>query len=130
MPTHAAAFCKSLRLLKPAEFKHVFEKRQSAHNAHFGIYAAKNTLGHARVGLVVSKKVSKKAVIRNRIKRQVRESFRLQQNDFGAIDFVVVAKAPLSAIAFESLTVRAPAVESPTVHLQALWLKATKRCKR
>lgn len=125
MPTHAAAFSKSQRLLKPSEFKHVFEKRQSAHNAHFGIYAVKNTVGHARVGLVVSKKVSKKAVIRNRIKRQVRESFRLQQNAFGAIDFVVVAKAPLAAIAFESL-----AVETLAAHLQPLWFKATKRCKR
>jgi len=93
--------------------------RQSAHNAYFGIYAMKNPLGHARVGLVVSKKVSKKAVVRNRIKRQIREAFRLQQRQLGAIDFVVVAKAPLSAIAFDSI------VEP----LQPLWLKASKRCK-
>lgn len=103
----------------------MFEKRQSAHNAHFGIYAIRNTLGHARVGLVVSKKVSKKAVIRNRIKRQVRESFRLQQNNFGSIDFVVVAKAPLAAIAFQSL-----ACESLKAPLQPLWFKAMKRCKQ
>lgn len=119
MPIHAAAFGKSQRLLKPAEFKQVFEKRQSAHNAHFGIYAMTNTLGHARVGLVVSKKVSKKAVVRNRIKRQVREAFRLKQQDLGAIDYVVVAKAPLSGIAFDSI------VEP----LQALWPRAIKRCK-
>ena len=119
MPIHAAAFGKSQRLLKPAEFKQVFEKRQSVHNAHFGIYAMTNTLGHARVGLVVSKKVSKKAVVRNRIKRQIREVFRLQQQDLGAIDFVVVAKAPLSAIAFDSI------IEP----LQPLWFKAIKRCR-
>lgn len=120
MPTRSAAFAKTQRLLKPTEFKHVFEQRQSAHNAHFGVYAAKNQLGHARIGLVVSKKVSKKAVIRNRIKRQVRENFRLQQDDFDAYDFVIVAKAPLSAIASATITPQ----------LQPLWLKAIKRCKR
>ena len=120
MQIHAAAFDKTQRLLKPAEFKRVFELRQSAHNAHFGIYAAKNTLGQPRVGLVVSKKVSKKAVVRNRIKRQIRENFRLQNASLDAHDFVVVAKAPLSAIAFDSIT--------PL--LQSLWPRAIKRCKR
>jgi len=120
VPNHAAAFGKSRHLLKPAEFKCVFEKRQSAHNSHFGIYAVKNTLGHARLGLVISKKVSKKAVVRNRIKRLVRESFRLQQDDFGAFDFIVVAKAPVATIAFESIS----------TPLQPLWFKAMKRCKR
>jgi len=117
---HAAAFDKTQRLLKPAEFKRVFELRQSAHNAHFGIYAAKNTLGQPRVGLVVSKKVSKKAVVRNRIKRQIRENFRLHKTSLGAHDFVVVAKTPLSAIAFDSIT----------PPLQSLWPRAIKRCKR
>ena len=90
------------------------------HNAYFGVYAADNALGQARLGLVVSKKVSKKAVIRNRIKRQIRENFRLQQGKFGARDFVVVAKAPLSNIAFDTI---AP-------QLQPLWPRAIKRCKR
>jgi len=117
---HAAAFDKTQRLLKPAEFKRVFELRQSAHNAHFGIYTAKNTLGHPRVGLVVSKKVSKKAVVRNRIKRQIRENFRLQKASLGAHDFVIVAKAPLSGIAFDTIT----------PPLQSLWPRAIKRCKQ
>ncbi len=120
MPIHAAAFNKSQRLLKPAEFKRVFELRQSAHNAHFGIYAAKNTTGQPRLGLVVSKKVSKKAVVRNRIKRQIRENFRLQISSLDAYDFVIVAKAPLAAIAFDTITPQ----------LQPLWPKAIKRCKQ
>ena len=120
MPGHAAAFGKSRRLLKPAEYKRVFEQRKSAHNTCFGVYAAENTLGHPRLGLVVAKKVSKKALVRNRIKRQIRENFRLQQDRLGARDFVVLAKAPLSAIAFDTITPQ----------LQPLWSKAIKRCKR
>lgn len=120
MPVHAAGFTKAQRLLKPAEFKHVFNQRQSVHNAYFGIYAANNTLNRARVGLVISKKVSKKAVIRNRLKRQIREFFRQQHADLGAVDFVIVAKAPLAEIAFETIWPQ----------LQPLWFKAKKRCKR
>ena len=115
----ATSFGKALHLLKPAEFKRVFERRQSIHNLSYGIYTARNALDHPRLGLVVSKKVSKKAVIRNRIKRQIRESFRYQQDSLGSVDFVVVAKAPLAVSAFE--------LES---QLQALWTKALKRCKR
>ena len=120
MLARAAAFGKSQRLLKPAEYKRVFEQRQSAHNAHFGVYVANNALDRPRLGLVVSKKVSKKAVVRNRIKRQIRENFRLQQGKLGARDFVVVAKAPLADIAFDTI---AP-------QLQPLWSRAIKRCKR
>jgi ribonuclease P protein component len=120
VPVRAAAFGKAQRLLKPADFKRVFEQRQSVHNTYFGVYAGKNTSGQARLGLVVSKKVSKKAVVRNRIKRQIRENFRLQQSDLGPRDFVIVAKAPLSAIAFDTITPQ----------LQPLWSKAIKRCKR
>lgn len=97
----------------------MFERRQSAHNANFGVYVANNGLDHARIGLVVSKKVSKKAVIRNRIKRQIREAFRQQQQTLGAVDYVVVAKSPLEQIAFDTITSK----------LQPLWNQALKRCK-
>jgi ribonuclease P protein component len=117
--TRAATFTKAQRLLKPAEFKHVFDQRQSQHNALFGVYTARNTLNHARVGLVVSKKVSKRAVVRNKIKRLVRESFRLQQAALGSIDFVIVAKTPLADVATDTITTT----------LQPLWSKAIKRCK-
>lgn len=113
-------FDKTQRLLKPAQFKLVFEKRQSAHNDFFGIYAAKNSLNHSRLGLVVSKKVSKKAVIRNRIKRQIREVFRRQQKHLGSFDFVVIAKFPL-----------AKTVDNPVnSKLHDLWQKAINRCKK
>ena len=90
------------------------------HNAYFGVYVAKNKLNHARLGLVVSKKVSKKAVIRNRIKRHVRESFRQQLQKFGSIDYIVVAKTPLADITTDAIRPK----------LQPLWHKAINRCKR
>lgn len=56
------------------------------------VLARENDLGHPRVGLVVAKKVVKRAVGRNRIKRIVRESFRHKQHDMPAIDCVVMAR--------------------------------------
>lgn len=46
----------------------------------------------ARLGIVVAKKNVKLAVARNRLKRIVRESFRLQQQSLHGLDIVVVIK--------------------------------------
>lgn len=51
---------------------------------------------YPRLGLVVSKKVSKKAVQRNRIKRQIREAFRYSQGQLSDMDFIVVASPGIS----------------------------------
>lgn len=48
-----------------------------------------NTLGHARLGLVVGKKAAKRANKRNYMKRVIREWFRLHQHELPAKDFVV-----------------------------------------
>ncbi|MDN5924591.1 MAG: ribonuclease P protein component [Xanthomonadales bacterium] len=47
----------------------------------------------ARMGMAVSRKVSKRAVVRNRIKRQVRESFRHQRASLPFVDMLVIARS-------------------------------------
>jgi len=88
-----ADFNKHKRLLKKADFNHVFNKSVKVSDSLFLILIHKNnTINHARLGLVISKKVDKRAVVRNRIKRIVRESFR--NYDFNQnCDFVVLARA-------------------------------------
>ena len=63
------------------------------HGAHFIAHVASNGLGFPRIGLAVSRRVSKRAVERNRIKRIIRDSFRHHQHELGAIDYIVVAKS-------------------------------------
>lgn len=46
-----------------------------------------------RIGIIVSKRVAKQAVIRNRIKRIIRESFRLQQPGLSGADIIVIARS-------------------------------------
>ena len=51
-----------------------------------------NSENYPRLGLVVSRKVNKRAVVRNRIKRVVRESFRCNKDHLAGLDIVVIAK--------------------------------------
>ncbi|RXZ43467.1 ribonuclease P protein component [Crenobacter cavernae] len=88
----AFRFRRVHRLLKTDEFSSVFRLRGARSNTFFQVYAAPNTLGYARLGLVVGKKVAKQAVRRNYIKRTVREWFRVNQPDLPACDFVVRAR--------------------------------------
>ena len=96
-----ATFPRSARILKPADFTKVFKKNASSQDAFFRVIARPSEGGSARLGMAVSKKVHKSAVVRNRIKRVIRESFRSwragQEDclDMG-LDIVVLAR-PASA---------------------------------
>ena len=63
-----------------------------ASSPHLTLLAIPNDLTHPRLGLAIPKKALKRAVWRNRVKRLVRESFRLHQHELPPIDIVVIAK--------------------------------------
>ncbi len=85
-------FPEHVRLLKAEEFSRVFKNPKRSTDRLFTILAVANDLSHARLGLAISKKNARRAVDRNRIKRLVRESFRLTLSEMPAIDLVVMAK--------------------------------------
>ena len=86
-------FKRRLRITRPTEFQHVFAKPVKTGSAAFTVLAIGNTLQHPRLGLAIAKKHLRRAVDRNRIKRQIRESFRLHQHILPGIDVVVLANA-------------------------------------
>lgn len=88
-----AHFPKCAKLLKPAEYKHVFNAANRISDRHLTIFYCANDLNQPRLGLAISKKVSKLAVDRNRIKRLARETFRLKQSTLQSTDFVVIARS-------------------------------------
>ena len=63
---------KNNRICLDKEFDRVFKTGQSFYGKVLGIKIADNNLKSTRFGIMVSLKVSKKAVVRNRIKRQIR----------------------------------------------------------
>ncbi|MDA8389410.1 MAG: ribonuclease P protein component [Gammaproteobacteria bacterium] len=91
MSDQGRSFPRSSRLTTPKNYQDVFQQGQRARNALFGGVVRINTLDHARLGLAVSRKASPRAVVRNRIKRAVREVFRQQQSALDALDFVIIA---------------------------------------
>ncbi|SFP07992.1 ribonuclease P protein component [Ectopseudomonas composti] len=89
-------FGREKRLLTPRQFKAVFDSPSGkAPGKSVLLLARDNQLDHPRLGLVIGKKSVKLAVERNRIKRQIRESFRLNQDNLTGWDIVVVARKGL-----------------------------------
>ncbi len=69
----------------------------------FELIYGPNNLGYPRVGYIVSKKISSKAVIRNRIKRIFREYFRHNKPLFGSNDVIFVCKKDISSWNFKTI---------------------------
>ena len=63
---------------------------------NFELVYGPNGLGYPRVGYIVSKEISSKAVLRNRIKRIFREYFRHNKPLFGSNDIIFVCKKDIS----------------------------------
>lgn len=86
-------FGRELRILTAREYRTVFN-RNRRHADNFAVLLGHDGEGdRPRLGITVSKKVSKKAVVRNRIKRQIREYFRAHRHDLKNLDYVVIARS-------------------------------------
>lgn len=86
----------------------------------FNVYAMANSLPHGRLGLTVSKRVSARAVDRNRVRRQVRDAYRLSQGRLAGFDVVVMAKSAATQAGGPALR------ESLVQH----WDQIARQCKR
>lgn len=86
------AFPRAFRLLsKNQPFKTIAtQKPLSGH--YFLLYYWGNRRSFSRLGIVVAKKKCRLAILRNQIKRQVRESFRYHQALLVGYDIVIVAR--------------------------------------
>lgn len=85
-------FKAELRLKKSEEFKRVMKNGRKIVFPNFVVFLLHNGLSHIRLGITVSKSTGK-AHVRNRIKRLIREYYRLHQHDFkNGLDIVVIAR--------------------------------------
>ena len=64
---------KNNRITKNKEFDTIFKGGRGAYSQILGIKAVQTDKETSRFGILISTKVSKKAVVRNRLKRQIRE---------------------------------------------------------
>jgi len=87
---------KENRLKKNKDFKKVFKEGKGFKENFLLLKKAKNNLEISRFGFVVSKTFFKKATLRNKIKRKLRESVRIKLNEIEkGIDAVIIVKGGL-----------------------------------
>ena len=86
-------FTRESRLLTPSQFQTVFSKPLRFGSHHITVLITPNSDKTNRLGLAIAKKRVKLAVQRNRIKRQIRESFRLNQHKLPGVDMVIMVKS-------------------------------------
>jgi ribonuclease P protein component len=94
----ALKFPKKQRLLDTVDFQSVFNEGKKRSCRFFAIISKKNDLHLARLGIRVGKKAIREANQRNKIKRIIRESFRLHKTHLPECDYVVVIYAAANAI--------------------------------
>lgn len=83
-------FSESLK--KSADFQKVYREGRSCANRYLVLYVLENHTDRNRLGISVSKKVGN-SVVRHRITRLIRESYRLQEDIFNSgLDMVVIAR--------------------------------------
>jgi len=92
---------KELRIKKNKEFQEAFQKGYSFANRQFVVYALKKEGQDTfRIGLSVSKKIGN-AVVRNQIKRYIRQSiFEIKDLLATENDYVIIARKPASEMDF------------------------------
>lgn len=100
-------------LKKNRDFQNVYKNGKSYANRLLVMYALENSTGQNRFGISVSKKVGN-SVIRHRITRLIRESYRLQEDMFhSGWDIVVIARATARGKSMQE-------IESALMHLGRL----------
>jgi ribonuclease P protein component len=89
-----ARFSLARHRLKRADFLRVYRQGRRAQGRTFAVVVLENERDHARLGLSVAKKVARRAVDRNRLRRVLREAFRLERERLPRdLDVVIVATA-------------------------------------
>jgi len=86
---------KSHKLHKAEEFSSIIRFKCLASSEFLQVFAKPNNLTCARLGVIIAGRVERLATKRNRIKRLLRELFRMQQKDFVGFDFVIRLRHPV-----------------------------------
>lgn len=88
-------FPGAVRLRKTDEYSSVFAFRRAFKGRYFVVHYRPGDLDTARLGVVVAKKLARRANLRNLVKRIVREQFRQARAELAPNDLIVRLNAPV-----------------------------------
>ena len=92
-------FSESLK--KNFDFQKVYREGKSYANRYLVMYVLKNGTEYNRIGISVSKKVGN-SIVRHRLKRLIKEAYRLQEDMFhSGLDIVVIARMSAKDISYQ-----------------------------
>lgn len=104
-------FTESLK--ENEDFREIYSTGKSLANKYLIMYVKRNNSNRNRIGISVSKKVGN-SVVRHRITRLIRESYRLSEDSFlSGLDIIVVARAGAKGKDYSE-------IESALLHLTKL----------
>jgi len=93
----------SVSIKKNHEFRRLYSKGKSAANPWLVVYCRKTGRGTNRLGITVSAKLGK-AVVRNKVRRRLREIYRLREDKLlRGIDLVVVARTRCTRSSYQEM---------------------------
>lgn len=94
------SFPKAHRVTRKSEYDQIFAQGEKAVGRHFVCYWTRQCGQGCKLGLVVSRKVGK-ATVRNRVKRQLREFFRLHRSEMPPdVQLVIIARPSSATLGF------------------------------
>lgn len=90
------------RLRKNKDFRRVYSRGKSYATYNLVLYKNTNEMDINRVGFSISKKIGK-AVVRNKIKRRLKEIVRFKKIDIKGYDLVFIARKPIIKLNYDQL---------------------------
>ena len=85
-------FPRRVRIQRAEDFRRAFREGRRFPSGPFTIVVRENHLGHARLGLAISRRHARRATARSRRRRLVRESFRRARCELPPVDVVVATR--------------------------------------
>ena len=125
-------FRKKQHLISNDQFRAVLSRKCPAQNGLARLYIAENSCEHPRIGISVSKTCGN-AVIRNRIKRLIRQAFRINQHDIPQeYDYLLIFSLKMSKKSKNDYAKKVSAWSQKTVERDFLALvdKAVKKAQK
>ena len=91
-------FEKNERLRLRNDFKKLFDSKGRSVNSYFVLVFRENNLGYSRIAVSIKRKFGK-AVLRNKLRRQIKEIYRTNKSEFPqGYDFLFIPRKALSNI--------------------------------